>query len=85
MKHKNSATDTVIKDLDLPKEWLHITQDYSLLEHLGQGSYGQVVKAACKVTGETVAVKGIFDITDNEYDWVKIIREIQIMEQLTKF
>ena len=40
MKHKNSAIDTVIKDLDLPKEWLHITQDYTLLDHLGQGSYG---------------------------------------------
>jgi serine/threonine protein kinase len=49
---------------------------------LGQGSYGEVVKAKCKATEELVAIKYVSDF-DNEYDCVKAIREIKIMSELT--
>jgi serine/threonine protein kinase len=50
--------------------------DYNLIANLGQGSYGEVVSAECIVTGQMVAIKFISEITENEYDWVKVVREI---------
>jgi len=33
--------------------------NYTLLKTIGRGSYGQVFKAKCNATGETVAIKFI--------------------------
>lgn len=57
--------------------------EYTFISNLGQGSYGEVVLAQCNVTQQKVAIKFISEITDNEYDYVKVIREIQIMRELT--
>ena len=51
---------------------------------LGEGSYGKVAEAKCRVTGETVAIKYINDLGDVDYDWVKLIREIQIMYEFSQ-
>ena len=40
------------------------------------------MKAKSKVSGETVAIKFVNELGDCEYDWIKVIREIQIMDQL---
>lgn len=40
------------------------------------------MKAQCKATGETVAIKFVKELDDCDYDWIKVIREIQIMDQL---
>ena len=43
---------------------------------IGEGSYGEVMEARCKKTGEQVAIKYVKNIYLNEYDCVKILREI---------
>lgn len=64
--------------------WEEVINDYTLLEKKGQGSYGCVVKAKCKATGEEVAIKMVRIIREYEYELVKVLREIQIMKALTK-
>ena len=52
---------------------------------LGEGSFGQVIKAKHKTTGQIVAIKYIKDIFRNQsYEWCKVIREIQILRHLTE-
>jgi serine/threonine protein kinase len=43
---------------------------------VGRGSYGQVLKARCKTTGKSVAIKLITNLDNDEYDYVKVVREI---------
>ena len=52
------------KDLKLDKEWRtpDIEKDYDFLEFLGGGTYGQVVKAKHRETGNVYAVKLIKNI-----------------------
>ena len=56
--------------------WAPVSQDYEIIDVLGEGSYGKVAEAKCRVTGETVAIKYINDLGDTDYDWVKVIREL---------
>jgi len=51
-----------------------------LLQILGSGSFGTVVKAVFSLTGEEVAIKMISDFAGYDYTCVKIIRELKIME-----
>lgn len=57
---------------------------YTPLKVIGEGSYGKVVKASCKATGREVAIKFIEHVNLNEYDCVKAIREIQLLKRLSK-
>ena len=43
------------------------------------GSYGEVVQAKHRATGQIVAIKLIEDLFKNSYDSKKIVREIQIL------
>ena len=63
--------------------WTHMSAEYTVLGTLGKGSYGEVVQAVCKLTGEVVAIKYINDLGYCDYDLVKLIREIQIMDGLS--
>ena len=56
---------------------------YSIDSLLGKGAYGQVVAATCQISGERVAIKYMTDFMDCEYSCVKVIREIQIMKELS--
>ena len=40
-------------DMKLDREWRDpdLTDKYELLEFLGEGTYGQVIRAKCKTTG----------------------------------
>lgn len=51
---------------------------------LGEGSYGTVVKAKCLASKKSVAVKMIKVESQYQYTLVKVLRELQIMEYLSK-
>ena len=56
--------------------WDKVTGDYTLEKHLGTGSYGDVMKARCKSSGDEVAIKLIRQpFADSSYSR-KIISEI---------
>jgi len=57
---------------------------YQLLEILGVGSFGTVVKAVYSLTGEEVAIKLISNFAEYDYTSVKLVRELKIMEELKK-
>jgi hypothetical protein len=49
--------DVTLKRFNLGKEWIPILDWYEIKEISGSGSYGSVVKATCKFTGDVVAIK----------------------------
>ncbi|CAG9326663.1 STK24_2 [Blepharisma stoltei] len=53
---------------------------YELLEKIGKGSFGEVLKAFAKETGEIVAMK-VIDLTDAEDSLDSLNREIQILKE----
>ena len=56
---------------------------YKLKESLGQGSFGQVIKAKCLRTQNHVAIKQIMLNQKNQYAVRKVIREIEIQQHLS--
>ncbi|KAJ1442341.1 kinase-like domain-containing protein [Ochromonadaceae sp. CCMP2298] len=55
---------------------------YTLLELLGQGSYGQVAKARDRTTGDVIAIKQMKYVFDGETDAKRAYREMHILRQL---
>ena len=47
------------KQFVLGKSWKLVKKNYSITRFLGEGSYGEVVKARHRITKETVAIKQI--------------------------
>ena len=68
----------------LSSVWKHALKDYEFIKLIGVGSYGEVVQAKQRSTGKVVAIKLIDNIFKSEYDSKKIVREVQIMRQLTQ-
>jgi len=56
--------------------WKDVEQDYKVLQQIGTGSFGQVVKAQHKTTDKIVAIKLIEDLFSTPYTFKKVIREI---------
>ena len=67
----------------LSSQWKVIRDKYKLLDVLGEGTFGKVIKARLRDTGKLVAIKFI------EADFTQInpirnvIRELQILRQFT--
>ncbi|XP_060753368.1 mitogen-activated protein kinase 15 [Tachysurus vachellii] len=59
----------------------HITVKYDIKRRLGKGAYGIVWKAVDRKTGETVAVKKIFDAFRNRTDAQRTFREIMFLQE----
>uniref|UniRef100_A0A673J708 Mitogen-activated protein kinase 15 n=1 Tax=Sinocyclocheilus rhinocerous TaxID=307959 RepID=A0A673J708_9TELE len=59
----------------------HITLKYEIKRRLGKGAYGIVWKAVDRKTGETVAVKKIFDAFRNRTDAQRTFREIMFLQE----
>jgi serine/threonine protein kinase len=55
-----------------------------ILELLGEGSFGQVVKAQHIKTGKLYAIKLIKNVFKDEFSARKILREIQILRVFSK-
>jgi len=65
------------EDIDKP-----ILRRYDIIQKLGKGAYGIVWKAVDKKTGETVALKKIFDAFQNATDAQRTFREIMFLQEL---
>ena len=50
---------------------------------LGSGSFGTVAKAYCYKRKKTVAIKRIADFDIWEYKTVQVLREVQLMKELS--
>jgi len=74
----------IVEKFGLAEQWEEVFSSYKLIDKKGQGSYGCVMKAVSKTSGEEVAIKMIKGFRNYEYELVKVIREIKIMKALTK-
>ncbi len=54
-------------------------EKYLIVEQLGTGSFGEVVKAQCRVTGNYVAIKKITNAFIDVYMARKVLREISLL------
>lgn len=61
----------------------HVTKDYEIKERLGKGAYGIVWKAVEKKSGDTVAIKKIFDAFRNVTDAQRTFREIIYLKEFS--
>lgn len=59
-----------------------LNDKYEILKQIGIGSYGSVVKAKCKKTGNSVAIKRISHLFDDLIDGKRVLREIAILKRL---
>ena len=84
MKRSTSPKKKAKGEIVLGKEWKNVTKYYTLIEHLGEGSYGKVVKAKHNKTGLVVAIKHMKIKWEHDYEIKKIVREIQMLRQLTQ-
>lgn len=58
----------------------HIGKRFDIRKRLGKGAYGIVWKATDKKTGQTFAVKKIFDAFRNQTDSQRTFREIMFLQ-----
>ena len=70
--------------MELHPHWSEIKHDYKILQVIGHGTFGQVVKAKIRQTGEYVAIKLISNCFQNESIARQICREIMLMRRLSK-
>jgi len=59
-----------------------ITSRYTILEKIGEGTYGTVYKATCKRTGEPVAIKKIKILYEDDGVPATALREIALLKEL---
>uniref|UniRef100_H3CUV4 Mitogen-activated protein kinase 15 n=1 Tax=Tetraodon nigroviridis TaxID=99883 RepID=H3CUV4_TETNG len=59
----------------------HISLKYEIKKRIGKGAYGIVWKAVDRQTGETVAVKKIFDAFRNRTDAQRTFREVMFLQE----
>lgn len=55
---------------------------YNLLKKVGSGAYGHVWKVTDKKTGDTLALKKIFDAFQHSTDAQRTFREITLLQEL---
>ena len=59
-----------------PTNWSKIKKEYELVELIGSGSFGDVMKAKMRSNGKTVAIKLLQNLFTDEYQTKKIVSEI---------
>ena len=81
---KKIAATSKISNSSLDRSWQHMLQFYEPKRILGEGSYGQVMKAKCRSSGKVVAIKLIKDVFSNVGLPRYILREISLLHQLSR-
>ena len=61
------------------RDW-HLPLHYQIVDYLGKGSYGEVVEARHKLTGQKVAIKRMTQVFDEPTDCKRILRELTILK-----
>ena len=64
--------------------WNEVQGQYKLLGFIGEGSYGTVLQAKCRATGEKVAIKLIKGFCDCHKRARQLLREIKLMRKLSE-
>ena len=72
------------KNAEKEAGWSSLKQDYKLVKHVGEGSFGAVFLGQYRLTKKMVAIKMIKDFTEYEYATIKVAREILIMKQMSE-
>ena len=72
-----------MEKIDLPSIWDTVSIDYDITKKLGEGSYGSVVEAKSKQSGQRVAIKLIKNCFRSVYSSRKVLREILILHKLS--
>ena len=67
----------------LSKNWSHMIKFYEPLCILGEGSFGQVVKAKCLKTEQVVAIKRLKNIFRHDDLPKYVLRELSLLHQLS--
>jgi len=70
----------------LSKEWVEMSKEngYKLIEIIGYGSFGCVMKAQCIKTNQQYAIKLISEPFKNGYSARKLLREIRILRKYSE-
>lgn len=63
-------------------DW-EVGDDYEIIKQIGSGSYGYVVEATKKSTGQKVAIKRLNKIFDDVVDCKRILREVTLLRGLS--
>ena len=64
--------------------WDSIKGSYKILKFIGKGSYGQVVKARCLKSNQSVVIKLINNVDQSPKLMKRTLREIKILGELSK-
>ena len=62
---------------------MHVLKKYDIVQKLGKGAYGIVWKAIYRKSGQTIALKKIFDAFQNATDAQRTFREIMFLQEMT--
>ena len=68
----------------ISKDWEILLKDYKILELLGNGSFGTVVKALDRRFDKLVAIKLIKNFNKTSYKCRQVLREIVILRKLSQ-
>ena len=60
----------------------HILRDYILVREMGSGAYGHVWEVKDKDTGQSFALKKVFDAFRNSIDAQRTYREVEVLHRL---
>lgn len=85
LETKERSLPSILTRLNLGKEWEAAEErGYELLQKLGSGSFGTVVKARSRESNQTVAIKMMTIDFSSKYKVILAYRELAILEFLTK-
>lgn len=69
--------------MELDNVWIYVDANYEIIEKVGQGSFGLVVKAKDRRNGKMCAIKLIKEVFYNVNHARSVCRELQLMRYLS--